>query len=135
MNSQAEDFIEKLSNKFKPGDHGSTFGGNPVFCAAAIAVLDTIGNETFYKSVEEKGNLIKKLITDANLDQVVEVRGRGLMIGIQVKCNPSDIQKKAVEKGVLVLTAGKDVIRLLPPLTISEEEIKFGIETLIELLK
>lgn len=126
---------EKLANTFKPGDHGSTFGGNPVSCAAAIAVLDTIGNETFYKSVEEKGNLIKKLITDANLDQVVEVRGRGLMIGIQVKCNPSDIQKKAVEKGVLVLTAGKDVIRLLPPLTISEEEIKFGIETLIELLK
>lgn len=126
---------EKLSNTFKPGDHGSTFGGNPVSCAAAIAVLDTIGNEEFYKSVEEKGNLIKKLITDANLEQVVEVRGRGLMIGIQVKCNPSDIQKKAVEKGVLVLTAGKDVIRLLPPLTISEEEIKFGVETLIELLK
>ena len=126
---------EKVAKTFKPGDHGSTFGGNPVSCAAAIAVLDTIGNEEFYKSVEEKGNLIKKLITDANLEQVVEVRGRGLMIGIQVKCNPSDIQKKAVEKGVLVLTAGKDVVRLLPPLTISEEEIKFGVETLIELLK
>lgn len=126
---------EKLSNTFNPGDHGSTFGGNPVSCAAAIAVLDEIGNDAFYKSVENKGNLIKKLINDANLDNVIEVRGNGLMIGIEVKGNLADIQNKAIKNGILVLTAGSNVIRLLPPLVISEEEIRSGINILIDILK
>lgn len=126
---------EKLANTFTPGDHGSTFGGNPVSCAAGIAVLNEIGNEDFYKSVATKGNLIKSLFNDANLNKVVEVRGFGLMLGIETTEDAATIQKKAIEKGILVLTAGKNVIRLLPPLTISQDEIKSGIQVLIELLK
>lgn len=127
---------EKLSTTFKSGDHGSTFGGNPVACAAALEVLNIIGNDDFYNEVAEKGNLIKSLIEAANLDNVVEVRGLGLMIGIEVKnTTPAEVQKAAIDKGILVLTAGKNVVRLLPPLTISKEEIKDGINKLIEVLK
>ena len=127
---------EKLSTTFNPGDHGSTFGGNPIACAAALEVLNIIGNDDFYNEVAEKGNLIKSLIEAANLDNVVEVRGLGLMIGIEVKnTTPAEVQKAAIDKGILVLTAGKNVVRLLPPLTISKEEIKDGINKLIEVLK
>ena len=127
---------EKLSTTFNPGDHGSTFGGNPIACAAALEVLNIIGNDDFYNEVAEKGNLIKSLIESANLDNVVEVRGLGLMIGIEVKnTTPAEVQKAAIDKGILVLTAGKNVVRLLPPLTISKEEIKDGINKLIEVLK
>ena len=127
---------EKLSNTFMPGDHGSTFGGNPVACAAANEVLNIIANDDFYDEVAEKGNLIKSLIEEANLDNVVEVRGLGLMIGIEVKnTTPAEVQKAAINKGLLVLTAGNKVVRLLPPLTISKEEIKDGINKLIEVLK
>ena len=127
---------EKLSTTFNPGDHGSTFGGNPIACAAALEVLNIIGNDDFYNEVAEKGNLIKSLIETANLDNVVEVRGLGLMIGIEVKnTTPAEVQKAAIDKGILVLTAGKNVVRLLPPLTISKEEIKDGINKLIEVLK
>ena len=125
---------EKLKDTFKPGDHGSTFGGNPVCCAAGIAVLNTIANDDFYKSVAEKGNYAMSLVKEANLNTVTDVRGRGLMIGIETTLNPSEVQKEAAKKGVFVLTAGKDVIRLLPPLTISKEELKEGLEVIIDIL-
>lgn len=126
---------EKLKDTFKPGDHGSTFGGNPVCCAAGIAVLNTIANDDFYKSVAEKGNYAMSLVKEANLNTVTDVRGRGLMIGIETTLNPSEVQKEAAKKGVFVLTAGKDVIRLLPPLTISKEELKEGLNVIIDILK
>lgn len=126
---------EKLKDTFRPGDHGSTFGGNPVSCAAGIAVLDTIANDDFYKSVTEKGNYAMSLVKEANLSTVTDVRGKGLMIGIETTLKPGDVQKEAAKKGVFVLTAGKDVIRLLPPLTISKEELKQGIDVIIDILK
>jgi acetylornithine/N-succinyldiaminopimelate aminotransferase len=126
---------DKLANTFNPGDHGSTFGGNPVSCAAALSVLDIIANEAFYKKVAEKGELIQSLIKEANLAEVVEVRGKGLMIGIEIKGNSSEVQKQAVSKGILVLTAGPNVVRLLPPLTIEDNAIKDGMKILIDILK
>ena len=126
---------EKLASVFKPGDHGSTFGGNPVSCAGAVVVLDEICNEKTYNEVYEKGQLIRDLFKKANPSQVIDVRGLGLMIGIEIKGSSSDIQKKALEKGVLVLTAGPNIVRLLPPLVISKEEITEGVNVLIDLLK
>ena len=125
---------DKLASTFNPGDHGSTFGGNPVACAGALAVLDVIGNDEFYNEVTYKGNLIKSLIEQANLPNVVEVRGKGLMIGIEIKGNSSKIQKEALSKGLLVLTASENVVRLLPPLVIDDSVIKDGINILIEIL-
>lgn len=126
---------EKTADAFKPGDHGSTFGGNPVACAGAIVVLDELCNEESYKKICDNGNLIKQKISEANLDEVVDVRGLGLMIGIEVKGNSSDFQKKAMENGLLVLTAGPHVVRLLPPLVMDKEDIEKGIDILIKILQ
>lgn len=125
---------KKLSSVFKPGDHGSTFGGNPVSCAGALVVLDKICNEETYKEVENKGALITSLLKDSSSSEIVEVRGKGLILGIEIKGSSSDVQKKALENGLLVLTAGPNVVRLLPPLVISEKEITEGIEILINCL-
>lgn len=126
---------EKLADTFVPGDHGSTFGGNPVVCAGALSVLDQICNNDVLAEVTKKGLFIKDKINKANPSLVKEVRGLGLMIGIEVSCPPTEIQKKALEKGLLVLTAGKNVVRLLPPLTITESELNDGLNILIQTLK
>lgn len=125
---------EKLSNTFTPGDHGSTFGGNPVVCAGALAILDQICNDELLSSVQAKGKFIRQTLTKSKLPLVKNIRGLGLMIGIEVSCPPDEIQKKALEEGLLILTAGKNVVRLLPPLTISEIEIKKGLAILLKCL-
>lgn len=125
---------EKLADTFTPGDHGSTFGGNPVVCAGALAVLEQICNDELLLSVKAKGKFIRQVLTEAKLPLIKNIRGLGLMIGIEVSCPPAEIQKKALEKGLLVLTASKNVVRLLPPLTISESEIKKGLDILLKCL-
>ena len=124
----------KVADVFKPGDHGSTFGANPVVCAGALVVLDELCNEKSFEKITKRGAYVKELIEEANNPQVVDVRGMGLMIGIKVKCDPALVQKEAIKKGLLVLTAGKDVVRLLPPLVITEKELKIGIDIILEIL-
>lgn len=126
---------EKLSDVFNPGDHGTTFGGNPVACAGSLVVLNKICNAEFYKEVCKKGSFIKDKLNKANLSSITNIRGKGLMIGIETTKNLKEIQLAALEKGLLVLTAGKNVIRLLPPLTISYEELEKGVNILIDLFK
>lgn len=126
---------EKLSKVFSPGDHGSTFGGNPLACAGALSVLKQICNEESYSSISKKGDFIKETISNSNLPIIKDIRGAGLMIGIEINYDSSTFQKLCLEKGLLVLTAGKDVIRLLPPLNISENELKTGVNILISTLK
>lgn len=121
---------EKLSEVFSPGDHGTTFGGNPVVCAGALVVLDKICNETKLNEIKENGEYLMALLKDIKSPLIKNVRGKGLMIGIEINENPSEIQKKALKKGLLVLTAGKNVIRLLPPLIITKEEIEKGVKIL-----
>ena len=114
-----------------PGTHGSTFGGNPVSAASANVVLDTVMKPEFLKEVEEKGAYIKEKVLGFNSTAVKNVRGMGLMLGIIV-----DPEKRAgyvaklMEQGVLVLTAGTDAIRLLPPLVITYEEIDQALEAM-----
>ena len=126
---------EKLSKTFNPGDHGSTFGGNPVVCAGATSVLNQLCNTESYNKISSKGNLIKETILNENLEIVNDIRGLGLMLGIEIDGNPSIVQKKALENGLLVLTAGKNVVRLLPPLNISVDDIKDGLNILVKVLK
>ncbi|WP_308780264.1 aspartate aminotransferase family protein [uncultured Clostridium sp.] len=123
---------KKLSEVFNPGDHGTTFGGNPVACSGALVVLDKICNEDMLNEIKEKGEYLMQLLKDIKSPLIKDIRGKGLMIGVEVATTPSEIQKKALEKGLLVLTAGKNVIRLLPPLIISKEEIKEGVKILQE---
>ncbi|MBQ9691618.1 MAG: aspartate aminotransferase family protein [Clostridia bacterium] len=121
---------EKCADVLHPGDHGTTFGGNPAVCAGANVVLDTVLSDGFLDSVNEKGEYIKSKVLSFGLDCVKEVRGKGLMIGIQVAVSHKETVKKALEKGLMLLTAGKDVIRMLPPLNISYGEIDEGLEIL-----
>ena len=126
---------KNLSTTFQPGDHGSTFGGNPVVCAGAASVLNQLCNTNSYSEIIFKGELIKETILNENLEIVKDVRGLGLMLGIEIDSDSSILQKKAVENGLLVLTAGKNVVRLLPPLNISVEAVKEGLKILIKVLK
>lgn len=126
---------ENLSTTFQPGDHGSTFGGNPVVCSGAASVLNQLCNTNSYSEIIFKGKLIKETILNENLKIVKDVRGLGLMLGIEVDGDSSIVQKKALENGLLVLTAGKNVVRLLPPLNISVEDVEAGLNILVKVLK
>jgi acetylornithine/N-succinyldiaminopimelate aminotransferase len=106
---------------FRPGDHGSTFGGNPVSCAAAVAVVDTI-DEDLLASVRARGEALAGGL--AGLRKVREVRGRGLLIGAVVEGSAADVVSECRKRGLLALTAGDDVVRLAPPLTVSEPEVE-----------
>lgn len=119
---------EKLSDVFTPGTHGTTFGGNPIACAAAYEVLSRVADEVFLSEVTKKGKYIRDKL--AAFPNVRETRGIGMMIGIVTeRDNAKDVAAKCVEKGLLILTA-KNLIRLLPPLTITYEEIDKGLEIL-----
>lgn len=122
-------------NVFQAGDHQSTFAGNPLACAAANVVLDTITAPGFFESVLEKGEYIKNQIAGWNIPFVKEIRGRGLVIGVQVEKNPAEIEKICLEKGLLFSTAGNDVLRFVPPLNISYKEINAGLAILKEVLE
>lgn len=120
-----------LGNTLTAGTHGTTFGGNPVACAGALAVLERL-DDAFLAEVTAKGEYIHekvKAFTD-----VESVRGRGLMIGIDLKTKKAgEIAKKCCENGLLILTA-KSALRMLPPLTITYEEIDKGLAILERVL-
>ena len=123
---------EKCANVLTAGTHGSTFGGNPISCAGGLAVLETVNKPGFLDEVARKGAYIReKLLTSP---EVASVSGMGLMIGIALTNKKADdVVKAALDKGLLLLTA-KTKIRLLPPLTITYEEIDKGLEILLGLL-
>lgn len=115
---------EKCADVLGPGTHGTTFGGNPFCCTAAKTVLSIVNTPEFLKEVQEKGEYLKKEILAIGSDKIKTVRGMGLMLGIVVdKDERAGLVAKLMEKGVLVLTAGTEAIRLLPPLVITYEEM------------
>ncbi len=118
---------EKCRGVLGAGDHATTFGGNPVCCAAALAVLETL--EPIVPQVKAKGDALRARIEAMGSPHVAGTRGLGLMIGvtIQGETAPRVLAERLLEAGLVVLTAGKDALRLLPPLTISQEEIEKGL--------
>lgn len=121
---------KKTSDILHPGDHGSTFGGNTLAMRAILTVLDEIEAPGFYEEVENKGRYIMNYIKNLNSSKIVEVRGKGLMIGIELNVNAIDIIDKCVKEGILFLKTGENVIRILPPLVITYDEINKGLEVL-----
>ncbi len=117
-----------------PGTHATTFGGTPMVCASANTVLETM-DDAFLRAVEEKGEYLKQGILAMGSDKVKDVRGMGLMLGIIV--DPAEraaMVAEIMDKGALVLTAGTDAIRLLPPLVISKQEMDEGLAIFREVL-
>ena len=130
-------FRGKAADIFVAGDHQSTFAGNPLACAAGNVVVKTVTNQKFLNEVTQKGEYIKDTIKSWNIPFVKDIRGKGLMIGIQIEENikPLDVEIKCLQEGLCVATAGSDVVRFLPPLTISKKEIDKGLSIFYKVLK
>ena len=123
---------EKLSEVMGPSSHGTTFGSNPVVCAGANYILDTVNNPEFIDEVNKKGEYIKEELL--KIKGVKAVRQQGLMIGIEVEENAGDIAKKCTEKGLLIITA-KTLLRMLPPLNITYDEIDEALSILKKVME
>lgn len=127
---------KELGQAFSPGSHGSTFGGNPVSVRAAKATLEIIFQNDFLNEVERKGayfqNLLKTKLSDAKV--VKSIRGKGLMIGIELTDNAEPFLVQARKEKLLILTAGSHVLRILPPLTVSDSEIEKAVNILSKVL-
>ena len=132
--------------KWRPGAHGSTFGGNPVCCAAALATLDVVEHELLAKVPKLGERLLagaRRL--EAKYAAIGEVRGRGLMVGVEfVKDRttrepapeiPHDLTERAFRKGLLLLGAGRSALRLAPPLVVDEEDVDTALGIIDECLR
>jgi len=131
---------------WKPGSHASTFGGNPVSCAAAISVLNTIQEENLLKNAEEHGDYILKRLHEMQEDHPIigDVRGKGLMIGVELvkdrktqeyaKEESKELMTRCFKKGVALVTCGFSVIRMMPPLTITRKLINSALDIFEESL-
>jgi predicted acetylornithine/succinylornithine family transaminase len=120
---------ERHADTFAPGDHGSTFAGGPVVCAAALAALDVLLDEALPARVQALGELVRERL--ATLPHVVEVRGRGLMIGFDLDVDAPEVVRRALlEQHLIVNATGPVTVRLLPPLVIGESEVEDCVERL-----
>ena len=124
----------RLASALGPGSHGSTFGGNKLAMAAALETLHIMKEADFLEEVRSKSAILLEQLQLAFQDhpKISAVRGLGMMIGIETSASLSRLVEVARQKGLIILTAGENVIRLLPPLTISREEIQQGIAVLKE---
>ncbi|MBQ9539690.1 MAG: acetylornithine/succinylornithine family transaminase [Treponema sp.] len=128
-------FRGKANKVFQAGDHQSTFGGNPLALAAARVVLKKITSPDFLVKVTEKGEYIRNTVNSWKLPCVKEIRGLGLMTGIQIEGNPVEVEKECLERGLLFSTAGEHTLRLVPPLNIPKKHIDEGLEILRSVLE
>ena len=124
---------EDVANCVVTGDHGTTFGGNPLACRLAHYIFSRLSDPELQSSVCEKEKLFRQHFTKLHKkypEYIQEIRGRGLILGLQLAVDPTPIVTAARERGLLIITCGKDTLRFVPPLIISEEEIEEGFEIL-----
>ncbi len=126
---------EKVSSAMDFGDHGTTFGGNPLVCAASLAVLEAIEEENLLEEVHNKGLWLKEEIEKWQLASIKEIRGKGLMMGIEFDFETKPLVAKMLEKGVLANATAGNVLRLVPPLNIPLEDLKKVLEIMHESIK
>ena len=127
----------KAAGLFGPGNHGSTFGGNPLACTAALTTIETIEQDGLMANAERVGALIRQLMGEAlaATKGVVEIRGHGLMIGIELDRPCGELVGKALAAGLLINVTADKVVRLLPPLIFSENEAKELVDRSAPLIK
>lgn len=126
----------KAAEVLQPGNHGSTFGGNPLACNAALAVVKTIREQNLCERARELGIYLLKALRDSlgNDPRVVEVRGLGLMLGIELNVDCSDLVEKAKAEGLLINITAGNTIRLLPPLIITDEQADEIVRVVVNLI-
>ena len=123
---------QEIANYLKPGDHGTTFGGNPVACACGLAVVNEVSRKEFLENVNQRSGQFKKGLSELSQKYAFlgAVRGDGLLLGMASEKPVNDLIIAARNNGLLVHRAGANVLRMLPPLNISEEEVRLALEIL-----
>ena len=126
----------KFADAFTASSHASTFGGNPVAAAAALAVIDVIESEGLLAKAAEIGNLFKEALQGFvdKYDKLLEVRGKGMMLGMVVDGDPKEVVEALKAQGLLALTAGGNVVRFLPPLVLKEEDLEEAVDMISDAL-
>jgi len=127
---------EHIAAAINPGDHGSTFGGNPLACALGTVVMNEVSKKAFLADVKAKGKYLIKLLSSVSKGNksVVAVHGLGLMVGVRFAFEPKDVIKKCHEKGLLLIKAGNNTVRFMPPLVVTKEEIDKAVKIFGEVL-
>ena len=125
---------EKVAGAFVPGDHGTTFGGGPLVCAAANAVLDTIEEDNLLDNVNEVGDYFIEELKKLDKEIIADVRGKGLMVGLELTEPGAEYVDKLREKGFLINCTADKVLRFVPPLIIKKEDIDEFVKALDETL-
>ena len=126
----------RAAEALKPGSHGSTFGGNPLACSAALAVIETMQEQEIVDRAREKGDRLRESLIEAlhGMNCVREIRGKGLMVGIELDRPCAELVARALDKHLLINVTADRVIRLLPPLIVDDSEIDTMVTTLRELI-
>lgn len=126
----------KLADVFQPGRHASTFGGNPLACAAALATIDVIESEKLVERAQEAGQQLRESLMAfvEKYDQLLDVRGAGLMVGLVLDKPAKDLVTKCREMGLLCCMAGEKVVRFLPPLNVRDDELEEALDILDDAL-
>ena len=127
---------EKLADVFTVSSHASTFGGNPVAAAAALAVIDVIEEDKILENVVKIGDLFREALQALvdKYDKLLEVRGKGLMVGLVVDGDAKEIVEALQGQSILALTAGPNVVRFLPPLTLGEDDLEDAVDMISDAL-
>jgi predicted acetylornithine/succinylornithine family transaminase len=127
---------DKLADVLAAPSHASTFGGNPVAAAAALAVIDVIESENVLDNVKKIGDLMREALQGFvdKYEKVLEVRGKGLMLGLVVDADAAEVVESLQAQGILALTAGKNVVRFLPPLILSEDALEEAVDMIDDAL-
>jgi len=125
----------KAKGVFKPGNHGSTFGGNPLAMTAVVTTIDTVKEEGLLANSAKVGEQIIQSLKNTIGSAVAEVRGMGLMIGVELKEPCGELVKQALDAGLVLNVTADNVVRLLPPLVMKEAEARQVVERLVPLVK
>ena len=125
---------KKTAGTFAPGDHGTTMGGNPVACAAGNAVVDIINKKSFLKDVADKGKYFVKKLKEINSPKIKDIRGTGLLIGLELYEEAGPYVVKALAQGLILNSPKATVIRIVPPLVITKRQIDKAVEILKNIL-
>lgn len=129
---------KSVSEKIMVGDHGTTFGGNPLGSRIAHHIVGRLSDPKFLADVAEKSKIFRENLQNLqnkHTDLIQEIRGKGLILGLQLNCDPKPIITAALEKGLLIITAGTNTIRIVPSLTVTKQEIIRGVQILDEAIE
>ena len=126
---------QKVADTIHAGDHASTFAGNPFTTHVACTVVGRVAQPEFLADVKEKGRYLMELLAELNSPHILEIRGKGLLVGVELDIEAAPIMEKGYEAGMLLLSAGDKVVRFAPPLTITKEELALAVSKLGAILQ